>query len=403
MNYNSRIAAESVEPLTSDIGLDGEPTAKSRKWLWFGLIGLLLAAIAGGYYYLTNSGATPLAAADRDEQVPSITVIAPGRGTVEGVISAPGTLAARREMPVGVVGEGGRVVSVPVEAGQWVGAGQVLAVIDRAVQTQQAQSSRAQINVARADADLAQGNLNRAEQLVERGFISKAEIDRLTANRDSAAARVQVARAQYNELLARNARLNVVAPAAGLVLERNVEPGQTVSAGSGVLFRIARGGEMELQAEVGESELARLSSGVQADVTPAGTDKIFSGQVWQIAPVIDPLNRQGQVRIALSYAPELRPGGFATARIKSGTTNAPLLPESAILSDREGSYVYIIDKDDKVVRRSITLGIVTPDGITIADGLNGSERVVLRAGGFLTPGESVKPVLNKTESAPERG
>ena len=402
MNYNSRIAGESVEPLTSEVGLDGEPVAKSRKWLWLGLIGLILAAIAGGYYFITNGTATPTEAADRDDQVPSITVIAPGRGTVEGVISAPGTLAARREMPVGVVGEGGRVVSVPVEAGQWVGAGQVLAVIDRAVQTQQAQSSRAQIDVARADADLAQGNLDRAQQLVERGFISKAEIDRLTANRDSAAARVQVARAQYNELLARNARLNVVAPAAGLVLERSVEPGQTVSAGSGVLFRIARGGEMELQAEVGETELARLSTGVQADVTPAGTDKIFSGQVWQIDPIIDPQNRQGRVRIALSYAPELRPGGFATAKIKSGTTNAPLLPESAILSDREGSFVYIIDKNNKVVRRGIELGIVTAEGITVADGLNGSERIVLRAGGFLTPGESVKPILNKNAGARTR-
>lgn len=59
-------------------------------------------------------------------------------------------------------------------------------------------------------------------------------------------ARVAVAEAQYSELLARNARLNIVAPAAGLLLERNVEPGQTVSAGSLPLFLIAKGGEMEL-------------------------------------------------------------------------------------------------------------------------------------------------------------
>ncbi|QYU69779.1 hypothetical protein J4558_06525 [Leptolyngbya sp. 15MV] len=95
---------------------------------------------------------------------------------------------------------------------------------------------------------------------------------------------------------------------------------------------------------------------------------------------------------ALSYAPELRPGGFATATIRSGTIVAPLLPESAILSDDQGSYVYIVDAENKVVRRAVTLGNVTGQGIVIASGLTGRERVVLRAGGFLNPGETVRPV-----------
>ncbi len=98
--------------------------------------------------------------------------------------------------------------------------------------------------------------MTRAEQLVERGFISKADVDRLTATRDAAVARVKVAEAQFGERHARNARLNIVAPAAGLVLERNVEPGQVVSPGSGALFSIAKGGEMEMLAELGETDLA---------------------------------------------------------------------------------------------------------------------------------------------------
>src|SRR5690606_21030620 len=130
-------------------------------------------------------------------------------------------------------------------------------------------------------------------QLVDRGFISQADVDRLTATRDAAVARVRVAEAQYRERLARNAQLNIVAPAAGLVLERNVEPGQTVGAGTGVLFSIARGGEMELLAELGESDLAQVSAGVRAEVTPVGTDQTFVGQVWQVAPVIDQQDRQG--------------------------------------------------------------------------------------------------------------
>src|SRR3546814_9826275 len=68
------------------------------------------------------------------------------------------------------------------------------------------------------------------------------------------------------ETQARNGRLDIRAPAAGLVLTRDVEPGQIVSAGSGVLFRVALGGQMEMQAKLAESDLARLSVGVPATV-----------------------------------------------------------------------------------------------------------------------------------------
>ena len=392
MNYASTITAEAQDNVAADVAVGHDPHDRSslrRNLLIAGglLFGLLLAI---ALYFGLASG-QPVGAGDDNTQAPVVTVISPGRTTVEGTIEAPGTIAARRPMPVGVNGEGGQVISVRVDAGDWVGQGQILAVIDRSVQNQQANAQAAQIEVARADASLAQANLDRALQLVERGFISKADVDRLTATRDAAVARVRVAQAQLGELRARAARLNIVAPASGYVLERNVEPGQTASAGSGPLFTIARGGEFEMLAAVSEDQLASLSQGVSADVVPTGSDKSFNGQVWQLSPVIDPQTRQGTARIALSYAPELRPGGFATARIASGTMQATVLPESAVLADEEGSFVYVIDDENKAVRTSVTTGMVTPKGIAITGGLNGTERVVLRAGGFLNPGEVVSP------------
>ena len=401
MNYDSRIDA----PLQSGAEMPGgagshnplldarEEDRRSRRKMI--IIGFVIAALLVGLWFFMHRGDAPAAAADAEGQAPVVSVIAPGSALIEGMINATGTLAARREMPVGSVGEGGQVMSVLVEPGQWVGQGQVLAVVDRRVQVQQQASSSAQIQVAQADARLAQANLDRALKLVDRGFISKADVDRLTATRDAAGARVRVAGAQLGELQARTARLDIVAPAAGLVLERKVEPGQVVSAGSGVLFRIAKGGEMELKAQLGETDMAALSPGVAAQVTPAGSAKSFTGQIWQIAPVIDPLTRQGIARIALPYAPELRPGGFASATIRGGSVVAPMLPESAILSDAKGSYVYIVGKDNKALRRDIKTGIVTDRGIAIAAGLSGSERVVMRAGGFLSPGEKINPKLVK--------
>lgn len=395
MNYETTITAEAADGVTTEFagefaGSRTAPGLTIPRWLIVGGVGLfvLLLLIAG---YFAIAGGQPAPATDNNSQAASVTVVTPGKTMVAGEIDAPGTLAARRPMPVGVVGEGGQVLRVTVDAGDWVQQGQVLAVIDRSVQVQQAAAQSAQIEVAKADANLARANLDRALQLVARGFVSKADVDRLTATRDAAVARVRVAEAQLGEQRARNQRLNIIAPATGYVLTRAVEPGQTVGAGSQALFTIASGGEMEMLAQVSEEQLAKLSVGTQAIIIPTGSDQRFTGQVWQVSPVIDQATRQGTVRIALSFSPGLRPGGFATAKINSGSFTATVLPESAVLADAKGSFVYVVGRDNKATRRAVKTGAVTETGIAITEGLTGSERVVLRAGGFLNPGETVNP------------
>ncbi|MEO1968969.1 MAG: efflux RND transporter periplasmic adaptor subunit [Sphingomonadaceae bacterium] len=398
MNYETTVTADRADNLSGsyDADLTGAPRSTRRVII---IVALVLAAIVALAFYMHSRSGEATPAADQSSQLPVVTVMEPGRSSVQGTINATGTLSARREIPVGVVGEGGRVVSVRVDQGSWVKKGQILAVIDRSVQTQQAAGAAAQIQVARADAKLAQDNLDRALQLVDRGFISKANVDQLTATRDAAVARVKVAEASYRELLARNARLNIVAPVSGLVLTRNVEPGQTVSPGAQPVFTMAENGQMELDAQLGEQDLTKVGVGTQVQVTPVGQDKTYTGQVWQVAPTIDAQTRQGTARVSLNYAPGLRPGGFATAVFQSGAVDAPMLPESAVMSDENGSYVYVVGKDDKVVRRPVKTGLVTDKGIAITSGLTGNERVVLRAGAFLNPGDQIKPVLHKPEAS----
>ena len=197
--------------------------------------------------------AKPAASTPVEDQIPTVSVVVPGRQTVSHLITATGSLAARREMPVGVAGQGGLITRVLVDPGDWVKAGQVLATVDRSVQTQTAASLAAQVNVAQSDARLAQANLDRAQKLVSDGFISKADIDQLTATRDGAIAKVHVAQAQLAEARAQNAQLDIRAPAAGLVLTRGAEPGQIVNQSGGALFRMAKDGEIELDARLPES------------------------------------------------------------------------------------------------------------------------------------------------------
>ena len=390
MNYEStKWSRDAID----DVVVDDAMLARKRRRrrIVIAVIALLAVAILAVFMLGGRGQKAAAPQGNQGEQLPSVTYVVPGRQDITATISATGSLAAKRDMPVGIPGEGGQVDRVLVEPGQWVGAGQVLAVINRSVQSQQAAQLAAQIEVARADLRLAQNNLDRAQALVSRGFISQADLDQKRATRDGAAARVRVAESQLGATRAQIGRLDVRSPTAGLVLQRNVEAGQVVGPGSGALFRVAAAGEMEVRALLSQTDLARVHVGTQAQVTPVGSTTVYQGTVWLVSPMIDPQSRQGEARVLVPYNRDLRPGGFATVSFRAGTMSAPLLPESAIQSDAQGNFVYVIGPDNKVVRRNITVGDTNDRGVAIASGLNGNEHVVLTAGAFLNPGQRVRP------------
>jgi HlyD family secretion protein len=367
--------------------------SSSRRWVIIGAVVVILALIVAlvAFGRAGSKADSQQAAGKSAGQIPTVTVIVPGQTQVGRVVSASGPLAAKRDQPIGIAGQGGRVIRVLVDAGSWVRGGQVLAVVDRSVQAEQAAELAAQIEAAKANAALAQSNYERAIALQGRGFVSKAEIDAKKAARDAAYAQVRVAQATLGATRAQIGQLNVIAPAAGLILARNVEVGQIVSPGSGALFRLAEGGQMEMRAQLAQQDLAFVRVGMPAQVTPVGSQASITGSVWQVAPVIDPQSRLGQVRIAIPYTPDVKPGGFAEARITAGTTTTPVLPQSAVLSDDKGNYVYVVNGKNQVERRNIQIGTVNEAGVTIASGLSGNEAVVLSAGPFLNPSQKINP------------
>ncbi len=379
-----------IDGTVLDADRDDAVRPRRRRWLIPAIVAAVVVVILAAWLF---AGRKKAAAAPPPATVPTVTVVVPGTSTVAADVTATGSIAARRDAAVGVNGEGGLVTAVLVDAGQRVAQGQVLARIDASVQTQQVAQMEASIRSARADAALAQSNLDRAAKLVDKGFISKADIDTKTATRDGMNAKVRLAEAQAAEMKARMARLDVRAPAAGLVLVRNVETGQIVGAGANNLFRIAEGGVLEMRALVAEQDLAALKVGLPATVRPVGSATDYHGTIWLIDPTVDLNSRQGIARIALAYSPGLRVGGFANATIAAGAATRPVLPQSAVMVDDTGSFVYVVGADGKVVRRNVKVGSVSEKGMSVTAGLTGTERVVLSAGAFLSPGEAVKPVL----------
>jgi HlyD family secretion protein len=382
----------------SSILFDQQPetTAPSkvlnRRMIAWSVGGLLIAVVVGLIAWRVTHALTakPEAAVSA---IPTVSVTEVGVSAVPSTVSIIGTIAARYDMPIGVEGDGGRVTAVYVEAGDHVKQGQVLAHLNNSVLEPQVTNLEAALDQARAEADLAQAEYQRAQAVGSSGALSAEETQRRKSSAVTAASHVKVAAAQLEEAKARLARADVRAPAEGIILTRSVEVGQTAMAGGEALFRLSKDGETELRGQVAEQDLPLLKVGQTVDVRLTGTSKIYQGRIRLLGAVIDPATRLGTAKVALTPDPNLRPGAFARAEVTVSNAERAVLPQTAVLSDDKGSYVLVVNTQGKVERKSVRVTGMVPSGVTIAEGISPKDQVVTSAGAFLQEGETVKPVL----------
>jgi len=367
------------------------PKVLNRRLIAWVVGGLLIAAVAALVAWrLTQALAKP---APAPSAIPAVSVAEIGISTVPSTISIIGTIAARYDMPIGVEGDGGRVTAVYVEAGDHVKQGQVLAHLDNSVLEPQVTNLEAALDQARAEADLAQAEYQRAQAVGASGALSAEETQKRKSSAITAATHVKVAAAQLAEAQARLARADVRAPANGIILTRNVEVGQTAMPGGEALFRLSKDGETELRGQVAEQDLPLLKVGQLVDVKLTGSSKIYQGHIRLLGAIIDPATRLGTAKVSLTPDPNLRPGAFARAEVTVSNAEREVLPQTAVLNDDKGSYVLIVDAEGKVERRAVRVTGMVSTGVTVAEGLNPKDKVVTTAGAFLQEGETVKPVL----------
>jgi RND family efflux transporter MFP subunit len=358
--------------------------------------------IAGIAWWSLGHSPGGAAAADKAGSVPPlVTVVVPTLGNVTTSVSVTGQIAAQNDIPIGVEGDGGRISEVLVEPGDRVRQGQVLARLNPITAQSQLESAQASLDELRATAAAAQAEWARAERARDSFSVEEAERRRTAAV--TAQAKVKVAEAQLADARNRWSHTTVVAPSDGIVLTRSAEVGQVAVPGSTALFRLAHKGQIEMRGQVAEQDMPRLRVGQSAQLRLDGVVQSFTGKVWQIGAIIDPLTRQGTVRIAVPAADQnLRPGAFARADIQVGATVGVILPQTAVLNDDQGSYTLIVGADNKVERRAVTLAAAHAEGLLVTGGLSGTERVVAIAGAFLRPGEQVV-VAAQAEPAPPGG
>jgi RND family efflux transporter MFP subunit len=360
-----------------------------RKWV----VALIIAAIAvAALLWVRHVKVAGPRAGRTENSVPVVTVTSPGSRAVTARITFTGALAARYDMPIGSDTDTGRIKEIDVEAGDHVKQGQIMAKLDGAVLLPQVNRLAASVEESKAEAALSAAQYKRALGVQAAGALSAEEIEHRRATALTDDARVKVAVAQLDEAQARLQRTVVRAPADGLVLTRTAEVGQIASPGGTPLFRLARNGEIEMRGQIAEQDMARLRVGQSAAVYITNVAKPFAGEVRLLGAVIDPTTRLGEIRIALGSDPLLRPGAFARGEVTIDHNSHPVLPQTAVLADAKGSYVFIINGKSDVERRTVNVIDTTAAGVVIGAGLTGAERIVTTAAGFLREGEHVSAV-----------
>ncbi len=388
------------------------------------ILGLAALAVlgAGGYSYV-QSRATAVSSADAktDQTVaaPAVTVAKVATANFVEMAIVSGSIIAREEILVSPEIEGLRVLELLADEGSVVKKGQVLArLVTEQLDAQMAQNeaglarssaaiaqAQSQIVQAEAQAKEAQAQLARAEPLKKSGYLSGATYDQresamrttqaqaVAANDGLKVAQAEKAQveAQRRELTWRRNNTDVTAPEDGIVSRRNARLGAMATAVGEPMFRIIAKGEVELDAEVVETELQRVKLGQKAIVTVPGSADA-EGVVRLVSPEVDKTTRLGRVKIFLGSNPALRIGGFARGRIETASSRGLAVPAAAVLFDQTGAYVQAVN-GTKVKRRAIKTGLISGELVEIKDGLSEGDLIVARAGTFLRDGDTVRAIV----------
>ena len=394
----------------------------ARSICLFSTLALLVAGCGGA----ANPEARTAATAD----VPSVaatTSVAVER-PISRYVAVTGTLAAQEQADVASE-IAGRVVSTPVERGTRVTLGSTLVQIAESevrAQADEANANTAQLEArlglagggaafeidrvpevanARATADLAQADFDRARMLLEKKLLPQAEFDRSRAQADAARRQHDIARngaeQQYQALVAARARMTMArkaladavvrAPFDGIVDQRLVSVGDYVVRGTKVAS-VMRTTPLRVELTVPGQYLASIAIGrsvsLEVDAYPGRT---FTGQIRYVSPAVQADSRALIIEAVVpNESGELKPGLFATARIEQATqTPALLVPGSAVRTDSGVARVFVVTAAGTAEERIVTTGQAVEDLIEVTSGVKAGDTVATSNIAMLTDGTRI--------------
>ncbi|MGM9427270.1 efflux RND transporter periplasmic adaptor subunit [Hydrogenophaga sp. MI9] len=336
------------------------------------------------------------------EPIRSVKLMTVHHGALQARSGYAGEIRARTESRLGFR-VGGKLVQRPVEVGQRVAAGQLLAQLDAQDLALAAQAAQAQIAAAQTQRDLAAADFKRFSDLKTQGFVSGAEIERRQATLDAAEATLRQARAQGAVQGNQAGYARLLADGPGVVLSVEAEPGQVVAAGAPVM-RLARDGARDAVIAVPEDRIARVRAGQAAQVvlwSGAGLAPApLQAQVREVAASADPVTRTFQVKLSLPADAKVALGATVSVQFEGEPAAAGAaaaagqirLPTSALVRAPGGkdSAVWVFDPTGSTVSmRSVIVAGADGNEIVIVSGLKDGEEIVAAGVHVLSPGQKV--------------
>ena len=297
----------------------------------------------------------------------------------------------------------GKIIRRPVELGQRVKAGEVLAQLDPQDYKLSADAARAQLAAAATNRDLAAADYKRYKELKDQNFISGAELERRETTWKAAVAQYDQAQAQLSSQGNQAAYTTLVADVSGVVTSVDAEVGQVVAAGTPVI-RVAQDGARDVVFAVPEDKISRVKVGSGADVRSWATNTVSQGTVREVAASADPVTRTFSVKVALEGRDALPLGATVTVLPKAFARDGAQVikvPTSALRRDGDKSAVWVLNTSDMTVNLQV-VQIATADGndAVISGGLKPGMQVVAAGVHVLSPGQKVTIYKDKYAQTP---
>jgi len=287
------------------------------------------------------------------------------------------------------------------QAGDQISRGTVLAKVHQADYQEKVNQGRAKLAEGEATLRKANLDLERAKTLFAADSLIKPDLDSAQANFDSAQARVTSARADIELALSALGDTTLIAPATGLILERKIEVGSLVGAGT-VGFVLGDVSAVKARFGIPDAAIATVKLGESIGVAvDAVAEKMFTGRITAVAPTADPQSRVFDVEVTIPNADgRLRPGMIGTVALGLPRTPAQqqlIVPLSAVIRATEAdSYALMVveRKGDVEIAhlRNVALGDVTGNGVAVTRGVAAGDRVVVTGASLLVDGDPVRVI-----------
>ncbi len=381
--YDRKITTEEAERASI-----AEPAPPRRRWPF--VLGAALMLAGGGYFWQQRANTPPVTPPVAAAPAPALTVtVAPATSrSIAAMVAGDGSVVAWQELLISTEIGGLRIIRAPIEEGDTVRAGQLLAALDDSVLAAQLAQADAAINESVAFIEFARTEQARAEELVRSNTGSRQVVEQRQSATRQAEARLLSARARRDEVAARLAQTQILAPTDGIVSRVAVRIGAVTAVGQ-EMFRIIRDGRLELEARVPELELAALRAGQPVVVSHGGRE--IAAELRIVAPVVAAETRLGIARVALPAGSGLRPGMFARAEITGAPREVIMVPASAVVFREGAPQAFVLPEgESRVAMRRLVAGARQEGMVEIRDGLRAGDRVVTAGAGFLADGDMVR-------------